>query len=201
VVVQGAGPIGVMHALLARVRGAARVIVSDPIAQRLTAAAAITGARTVDPVSGDLPLAVAEESGGSGADVVIVAAPSPDAQRLALELAAPGGRICFFAGLPKQNSDVSIDANLVHYKELIITGTTACSTADCRRALQLIVSGAVDLAPLISARFTLERAQDAFAAAQDRNNLKVVFEMTGHPRPVGGEQIAAHDAARSLHDA
>lgn len=191
VVVQGAGPIGLMHALLATARGARRVIVADPVKERLAAASELTGARTVDLSSMDLASVVQEESNGTGADVVIVAAPAAAAQRQALQLAAPGGRINFFAGLPKEDPYVSLDANLIHYKELLVTGTTACSTDDCRRALELIVSGAVDLAPLISARFPLEQAVAAFEAAQDRTNLKIVLEMNECHRPVGGTQVAA----------
>jgi L-iditol 2-dehydrogenase len=94
--------------------------------------------------------------------------------------------------MPKDKPFVSIDANLVHYKELVVTGTTACSTEDCRRALQLVVSGAVNLAPLISARFPMEQAADAFAAARDRKNLKIVFEMNSLARPTRGIYDANH---------
>ncbi len=75
---------------------------------------------------------------------MIVAAPAAAAQAAALELAAPGGRINFFAGLPRDGSRVELDTNLIHYKELLVTGTTACTTDDCREALELVLSGAVD---------------------------------------------------------
>jgi threonine dehydrogenase-like Zn-dependent dehydrogenase len=190
VVVVGAGPIGLMHALLARSRGAACVIVADREAARLEVANTFAGARTVDVTSTDLREAVYEQSGGAGADVIIVAAPSAEAQRDALHLGAPGARINFFAGLPKEDPTVRLDANLIHYKELVITGTTACSTNDCRKALSLITSRAIDLTPLISARYPLARAIEAFAAAENRSNLKVVLEMNGRERPVGGTPIA-----------
>ena len=80
---------------------------------------------------------VAEESKGEGADVIIVAAPAHAAQQSALELAAIGGRINFFGGLPKDRPTIEFDSNRVHYKELVVTGTTACSTSDCRRAAAL----------------------------------------------------------------
>ena len=179
VIIIGAGPIGLMHALLARSRGAARVIVADHTPERLVVASDLVDAVTVNTNKIGLLETVLEHTGGAGADVVIVAAPSADAQRESLRLAAPGGRINFFAGLPKDNPMVSLDANLIHYNELVVTGTTACSTADCRSALSLIVSGEVDLSPLISVQYPLARALDAFAAAQDRSNLKVVLDMNG----------------------
>ncbi len=108
--------------------------------------------------------------------MVIVAAPSHAAQEAALRLAAIGGRINFFGGLPKDKPFIQLDANLVHYKELLVTGTTACSTFDCRQAAEIINSGRIDLSGLVSARFPLGQALQAFAAAEDRSALKIVLE-------------------------
>jgi L-iditol 2-dehydrogenase len=173
VVVMGAGPIGVMHMMLARVRGAVRVIVSEPAGFRRQQALDLGADRVVDPLNEDLRAAVMEESGGRGADVIIVAAPSKAAQESALTIAAIGGRINFFGGLPKDDPTIRLDANVVHYRELIVTGTTACSTYDCLRALDLVNYGRIDLTPLVTARFPLAQAPEAFAAAADGSNLRV----------------------------
>lgn len=159
VLVFGAGPIGLLHLAVAQLAGA-EVVVRDPNAARLAVAVG-RGAAT------ELTRAP---------DVVIVAAPSADAQREALELAAPGGRVNFFAGLPRDASRVEVDTNLVHYKELVVTGTTANTTADCRDALRLVLDGRVDTASLIDARFHLAAAEDAFALARSGQALKVVIE-------------------------
>jgi L-iditol 2-dehydrogenase len=176
VLVMGAGPIGIMHTRLARLRGAGRVLVSDPNAERAGQAFYLGADRSVVPSQEDLPAILAEETGGQGADVIIVAAPSQAAQESALQLAAIGGRINFFGGLPKTQSTIQFDSNLVHYKELLVTATTACSTSDCRRAAQIVSTGRVDLSVLISKRFPLSEAVNAFAAAEDRSYLKVVLE-------------------------
>ena len=102
--------------------------------------------------------------------------PAHQAQEQALQLAAIGGRINFFGGLPKDRTTIQFDSNLVHYKELVVTATTACSTADCHQAAEVVNSGRVDLSDLISARFALQDAPAAFAAAEDRKSLKVVIE-------------------------
>ena len=176
VLVVGAGPIGVMHVMLARLRGAGRVIVSDLLPDRLRLAIRTGADRTVSPLQEDLAAVIAEESGGEGADVIIVAAPAAGAQEEALKLSAIGGRINLFGGLPREQSTIRFDSNLVHYKELVVTGTTACSTADCWRAAALVNSGRVDLSHLVSARFPLSEALQALAAAEDRKSLKVVIE-------------------------
>ena len=176
VLVCGAGPIGLLHALVARAAGAARVIVSEPHARRRADAEALGGAVGIDPVAEDLRARVLEETDGLGADVVITAVPVRAVQEQALELAAAGGRINFFGGLPTGASTIAVDSNVVHYRELTLTGTTANDTDDCRRALALATAGAVDLGRLVTARFGLDAAADAFAAAGGGQELKVVIE-------------------------
>ena len=176
VLVIGAGPIGIMHTKLAKARGAGRVIVSEPVEYRAEQASRMGADRVVDPLSEDLKLVLSEESQGRGADIVIVAAPVHAAQESALDLAAISGRINFFGGLPKDRPSINFDSNIVHYKELVITGTTACSTADCWQAVQIVNSGLVDLSDIISQRFPLTDAVAAFAAAEDRKSLKIVLE-------------------------
>jgi L-iditol 2-dehydrogenase len=178
VLIIGAGPIGIMHAKLAHLSGAARIIIADNSSDRAQIAMRMGADRVINTgdAAADLPALVAEETSGEGADVVIVAAPSHAAVESALQYAAIGGRINFFAGLPKTRPMVNIDSNLVHYKELTITATTACSTYDCQRAAQIVNSGRIDLSDLVSQRFELAQAVAAFAAAEDRRYLKVVLE-------------------------
>ena len=165
VAVFGAGPIGLFHVALARLAGAAEVHVAEPNVERHERALA-WGATAVYADGSRLP---------AGADVVIVAAPVAAAQQLALELAGPGGRVNFFAGLPHDRSRVELDTNLVHYKELLVTGTTASTNSECRDALDLILDGRLDAAALIDARFDLAAADDAFDLAGSGRALKVVI--------------------------
>ncbi len=175
VVVMGAGPIGVMHVMLANLRGAIRVIVSEPAAGRREQALALGADRAVDPISEDLKAIVLAESNGRGADVVITAAPAKIAQEQAIDIAAVGGRINFFGGLAKDDPIIRLDSNAVHYKELIVTGTTACSTYDCLKAAEIVNSGRIDLSPLITSQYPLSQAVAAFAAAADGQNLRVTL--------------------------
>jgi L-iditol 2-dehydrogenase len=176
VLVMGAGPIGIMHMKLAHLRGAGKVIISEPNVERAAQAKRMGADRVVVPTEEDLEAIIKQETQGRGADVVIVAAPAHQAQEQALQLAAISGRINFFGGLPKDRPSISFDSNLVHYKELIVTATTACSTHDCRQAAEIVNSGRVDLSDLISARYPLTDAVAAFAAAEDRKSLKIVLE-------------------------
>jgi L-iditol 2-dehydrogenase len=174
VVIVGAGPVGLMHLQLARLASPSAVIVSEPSAARRRQATRFGADVAVEPAA--LADAVAEHSDGVGANVVITAAPAPAAQQQALELAAPGGRINFFGGLPRGRSVVELDTNLIHYGELVVTGTTANTTDDCREALELVLSGRVDTGALVGERRPLDAAGAAFEAARSGEVLKVVIE-------------------------
>lgn len=177
VVVIGSGPIGCLHVRLARARGAARVILVDLNAERLAEAAALVqpdlaiAAASVDPVR-----AVRDATDGRGADVVITAAASGAAQQQGLAMLAPRGRLSLFGGLPKDASTITIDANLVHYREISIVGVNGSSPAQNREALALIASGRVPVADLITHRLPLERVLDGLALVERGEAIKVTIE-------------------------
>jgi len=176
VLVIGAGPIGVMHTKLAKVRGAGIVIVSEPVDFRANQAKHAGADHIINPLENDVKTEVDRITDFHGADVIITAAPVHIAQESALDIAAIGGRINFFGGLPKDHPTITFDSNKVHYKELIITGTTACSTDDCWQASRIVNHGLIDLRELISARLPLSKAAEGFALAEDRKSLKIVLE-------------------------
>jgi L-iditol 2-dehydrogenase len=177
VVVIGAGPIGCLHVRLARARGADRVFLVDINRERLEASAAhvhpdeLIGGENVDVVD-----AVTKLTDGSGADVIITAAASGQAQEQAIAMAARRGRISFFGGLPKDAPIISCDSNLVHYRELTILGVNGSSPRHNREALSLIGSGTVPVADLITHRLELDRALEAFDLVARGEAIKVTIE-------------------------
>lgn len=174
VLVAGGGPVGLLHVALAAARGAGAVVCSDPSPVRREAALRAGATHVVDPRSESVPDHVARLTGGTGVDVVVTAAPAHELQAQALEVAATGGRVLFFGGLPKSRPTVELDTNLVHYKELLVVGTTASTVEDCRRAVDLVTRGVVDTTWLVSHRYGLADVDAAIAAAQDRTALKVL---------------------------
>ncbi|MQA79139.1 MAG: zinc-binding dehydrogenase [Streptosporangiales bacterium] len=174
-VVAGAGPTGLIALLLAKRRGVERVIVSQPSAHRRHLAGELGADHTLDPTACDVVAEVRRLSGGEGADVVMVTTPVGHVFAQSLEMAAVGGRVNFFAGLPPRAGRVELDANLVHYRELTVTGTTANTTEDCRRALDLLLADPAVFAPLVTHRYPLRDAERAFADAAGGGALKVVL--------------------------
>jgi len=175
VLIVGAGPIGVMHLFLASLSGASKVIISEMIEERLTGALEFGADLAINPAKEDLLDAIGEATDGRGVDVIIVAAPSPGAQEQALDLAAPQGRINFFGGLPQGRELINFNSNRVHYKQLLVTGTTGSSNYQYRKSMEILASRRVDLCPLISARFPLSEIAEAFALAASKEAMKVLI--------------------------
>ena len=177
VVVVGSGPIGCLHVRLARARGASRVILIDLNAERLAQAAALVHpdltvvSSETDPVE-----AVLAATDGRGVDVVITAAASGTAQEQGLRMLARRGRLSLFGGLARDAPNITVDANLVHYRELTIVGVNGSSPAHNRAALELIASGAVPVADLITHRLPLDRVLDALDIVARGEAIKVTIE-------------------------
>lgn len=170
VLIIGAGPIGVMHGKLSRLAGAGKVIINDVNEERLAMA------RAIDPsfitVDGDLRGEIRKLTQGAGPDVIITACPVPEVQTLAVELAAVNGRVVFFGGLPKDRAVVPLDANLIHYRQLVVTGTTRQSLRQFQATLALVSDGVLRLEDLVTSTHPVEETEKAIAAMAAASGLK-----------------------------
>lgn len=177
VVVVGSGPIGCLHVRLARARGASEVYLVELSRERLDLAAAVVKpdaaicSQEEDPVE-----AVLELTGGRGASVVITAAASGAAQEQALRMLAPRGRFSLFGGLPKDRPTITLDSNVVHYKELMLMGANGSSPAQNKQALALIADGSVPVADLITHLLPLDRVAEGIDIVRSGSGIKVTIE-------------------------
>jgi L-iditol 2-dehydrogenase len=179
VVVIGAGPAGCMLMRLARSYGATKVIAVQRSRARLEAAKRLGGADLVICSQDQEPVeAVRAATKGEGADVVITANSAVQTHEQALHMVRNRGRINFFGGLPKGSPAISLDSNLVHYKELMITGSHGSVPRHHRLALDVLTAGVIDADDYITHRFPLSDILDAFAAAEAHDGMKVIV----HPQ-------------------
>jgi L-iditol 2-dehydrogenase len=174
VVILGAGPIGLLHVKLARLKSAARVIVSEPNAHRRDAAQAAGADATVDPTAENIRERVLAETAGLGASVVICAIGIPALAQEAIGLAGLRGRVSLFAGFSKGDS-AALDVNAIHYNELLVTGAFGLSRLGYATALRMAASGRIELKSLITHRFGLDEATEAFAVAERGEAVKVAI--------------------------
>ena len=163
VLIIGAGPIGVMHCTLALMAGG-KVYLNDLSESRLKSAKEIYPSLNI--IQNDLKETIMKETDGQGADVIICACPVPMVQSQALELANIGGRVVFFGGIPTNKEPVELNTNLIHYKQLIVTGTTRASLVQYQKTLQLVEDGKIDLRPLITSHYKLEDINKAVEQAR-----------------------------------
>jgi len=172
VAVIGAGPIGLMHVIVSKAIGASKVVVSEVDEERLKEAANFGADYLVNPLKDDLPSKVNQITGGHGADVVIVAVGSPVAQQQALNIAAKGGRMNFFGGLPAGKDSVPLNTNIIHYKEIFVLGTSSQSIYDFKKTLELVSAGVLNVKRFVTHRFSLEDTEKAFEIASSKRGLK-----------------------------
>ncbi len=174
VVVLGAGPIGLMHAALARAAGARQVIVSEPNAARRQAALERGVEAVCDPTRESLVEMVQGRTDGLGADVAILAIGVPALTNEALRAVRKGGGVNLFAGY-SVGAMAEVDVNLIHYNELLVTGASALTRLDYELALGLLASGQVDGGSLITHRYPVADALAAFDQAGSGQALKVAL--------------------------
>ncbi len=177
VTVVGAGPIGLMHAELARTKGA-RVILAEYSATRLAMAKKFDFDHYIATKDTDLVEGVLEITNGEGTDVGIAACSVNKVAEDLLRAMAMMGRLSFFAGFPKENPFLKLDGNIIHYKEVSIYGAFASNRPQFEEALKLIVDRKILMDKIVTHVFPLEKIVEAMEKMLDKegNALKVVIK-------------------------
>lgn len=175
VVVMGAGPIGCLHIMVAKARGA-QVIVSQPSETRRTAATQFGPDALVDPVNQDLVAFVRDFTGGLGASIAICANPVAATHAQAVELTRKGGRIVLFGGLPKANPMTCLDANRIHYGDQEVVGAFSYHPTQHKTAVSLLYRHIFPAEKLITHTFILDDIAQAFDVAASGAALKALVE-------------------------
>jgi L-iditol 2-dehydrogenase len=174
VVIIGAGPIGLMHAAVSRLQGAQKIILVDVNPARLVQAGKFDiDATVVATPDGAHRDEIARLTDGFGPDVVVVAVSAAAAAADALAIAGKGGRVCFFAGLPKSNPTAALDLNQIHYKELSVSGSFSEKKSDFDAACSLLLCGRFPAEQIITHRLLLAHINDAFPLMESGEALKV----------------------------
>lgn len=167
VLVTGAGPIGVMAALVARANGAAEITISDVNPDRLTRAAEL-GFATIDSRSTALPDAVE-------ADVLLECSGAAPAIDQGIRSVAPAGCVVLVGMAP--STMVELPHGVIQAKELWVTGTFRYAHT-YPKAVALVASGAIDLDALVSRTFGLDEVEQALTySRQDPAAMKVIVRV------------------------
>lgn len=175
VLIMGAGPIGCLHIVVAKARGA-RVILSEPHDLRREWAKSFQPDLVLNPDQVNVVEQVRQFTGNLGADIVICANPIAETQKQAVEAVRKGGRVVLFGGLPKAAPMTSLNANLIHYGEITVVGAFSYHPSFHQQALEIIRRGLVPVERLITHAFTLDQINEAFQMAARGEALKVIIQ-------------------------
>lgn len=179
VLVIGLGSMGQLLVSLARAYGAGVVVGSDFVAERRERALRRGADVVVDPAGGDAFEAVRAATGGRGADMVVVCPGDARAIASGLEAAAPGGRVVCFTPLAP-GSAVPLDLSSAYFREVTLTQSYSCGPDETRKALELLATGAVEVASLVTHRVGLEGVAAALERAAGKGEaMKTVVRPWG----------------------
>ncbi len=159
VAVLGAGPIGLLTAMMARVAGAAEVYMTEPLGYRRVFALETCADAVFDPHASDVVEAILDTTGGRGVDVAFEAAGAAETPDQAARIACPGGKVVV-VGIPSDDS-MLMTASQVRRKGLTIKLVRRMKHT-YPRAIRMIHHGMLDISALATHHFPLERIEDAF---------------------------------------
>ena len=175
VFVIGQGPIGIMLGVLA-LKAGAKVIASDLYAQRHTIANGFGLTRFIDASRSETIQSLKDWTEGRGADAVILTVAGTALINAAMESARPGGRVMLFAQTVRE--DAVFDPATVCVDEKSLLGSYSASIDLQEQAVSFVLRREMDLERLISHRFALADAVEAFnlAAHPRPDSMKVVIQ-------------------------
>jgi L-iditol 2-dehydrogenase len=179
VVIFGGGIIGVLNGLVAHARGAKSIAIMDVSQERLDLLAklGLPFDHYVNSMDND-PVEWAKTwSKGRGVDTVVVAASVAPLVPVGLKMLGHSGHLSIFAGMPKSAPTQEIDLNIIHYLEVHVHGANSSAYKDYIEAREMLVSGAIDGAPLATHVYSLDDFNKAVATQSDpaAGSLKVII--------------------------
>jgi L-iditol 2-dehydrogenase len=164
--VVGLGPAGQLAIRLARALGASSIAGADRVGSRLSAAKASGAADVLDVRSEPLREAWRRLTARRGFDFVFVCPGKREAVRDGFEAVSPGGTLLLFTMAPPGES---WEAGLfdLYFREVSVVPSYSCGPDDTREALDWIAGRRLPVADLVTHRYPIARAREAFARARD----------------------------------
>ena len=160
VLILGAGPIGLMFAVLAGNLGCG-VTVAGRHAARLAAAQRLGANRTIDIGDGRGLATKVRAATRTHFDAVIEAVGRPEAWEAAVQLVRKGGAVNFFGGCPS-GTTITLDTTLIHYSSLTLLASFHHKPRTIRRALEFIETGVVRAEDFVDGECPLTQLPELF---------------------------------------
>jgi len=172
VVVHGIGPIGLFSAQLFRISGARVLITGIGVDTERFKIAERLGFESVNIEDEDLAERVNDLTDGGGADIAFVAVGAGSALRQALHVVRKKGQVTVVGIFPGM---VELPITDVVRREITLAGAYDAKPVNFEQSIELLMSGAVNAEELITHRFSLDEAEEAFQIADSKRGCKVLF--------------------------
>jgi len=174
VLIIGLGVMGQLHVILARHLGARRILAADLVASRCEHARRLGADEVIDAGAGDLVEQVRQLTDGEGAEIVVVGPATTEAIDQGFACAARGATVVQFMGT-QPDDQLCLSTFDFYFRELRLVPSYSCGPEETRRALELIAAGVVAPAQVVTHRFPLAQAAQAYrVAAQDKSAIKTL---------------------------
>jgi threonine 3-dehydrogenase len=175
VLITGAGPIGIMAVAIAKHVGARHVVITDVNEYRLELARKMGATRAVNVAKQDLKDVMRELGMTEGFDVGLEMSGNPAAFRQMLSEMNHGGKVALLGIPPK---DTAIDWNQVIFKGLEIKGIYGREMFETWYKMVALLQSGLDISPIITHRFPVDRYEEGFAAMNSGQSGKVILDWT-----------------------
>ncbi|MCP4756744.1 MAG: alcohol dehydrogenase catalytic domain-containing protein [Proteobacteria bacterium] len=172
VLVIGCGPLGLLHTIVSKAKGAT-VMVVDVNQERLEMAEEVGADTVLNPNKVDVREAVRKRT-GVGAEIVIAAIGSTEVVEESLPLVRNGGVFNIFGGTP-QGKTITLDPRWLHYGEIVLTGTFAASLDHFISAFEFVKENSDRVAKVISERCELDGVLKAVENVKKGSALKSII--------------------------
>jgi L-iditol 2-dehydrogenase len=181
VAIIGAGPIGLGQLLLAKASGA-DAIITDVVDSALDLARELGADAVVNSSKEDPVERVKQWSGGLGADIVFECAGGdwmPETLPQATKMVRRAGKVVIIGGFDKGETSIPLEWQRIQMSEIQLIPSASFAMHEIYHeqgmVLDLIAKGRIDVRPLVTHRFELDRINEAFAVAQRKEETGAVF--------------------------
>lgn len=174
VCVIGGGAIGLLMVQLAKLAGASKVVLSEPVAMRQEIGLKVGADGVIDPIHEDITQKLQEYLGMPGADVVIECVGTEVAVAQAFQATKRGTTVLLFS-VPKAGAVHGLSLEDVYQKELTVVGSMINPDTQAR-AVQMINDGSLKLEPIITHTFGVDQMEEAVMMQMSNESIKVIME-------------------------
>jgi L-iditol 2-dehydrogenase len=173
VIIVGGGPMGCIHAILARLNGAKIVMIIESFPSRAEMAWR-TGADSVLPPE-DPEREVGRLTGGRGADLIVLTTNGVEVNDV-LPLLAHRGRVCLFSNPRERGERLCLSKDLMFYRENAVFGSFGSTSAQCREAMGMLESEGDRFGWIISCKAHIDKLEAAMEHMRERKGLKAAVD-------------------------